>query len=57
MASLPFAALIDERGSVRAQGLVNTREHLESLFEARERGVASVQEFLARRRAAGGEDA
>jgi methylamine dehydrogenase accessory protein MauD len=57
VASLPFAALIDERGSVRSQGLVNTREHLESLFEARERGVASVQEFLARRRAAGGEDA
>ena len=29
--------------------LVNTREHLESLFEAKERGVASIQEFLARR--------
>jgi len=57
VASLPFAALIDERGIVRAQGLVNTREHLESLFEARDRGVASVQEYLARRRAAGGDEA
>jgi methylamine dehydrogenase accessory protein MauD len=56
VASLPFAALVDARGIVRAQGLVNTREHLESLFEARARGVASVQEYLARRRAAGGED-
>jgi hypothetical protein len=34
---------------VRARGLVNTREHLESLLEAREQGVASIQEFLARR--------
>src|SRR5213079_1470051 len=31
---------------VRARGLVNTREHLESLFEAKERGVASIQDFL-----------
>lgn len=44
---LPHAALIDEAGVVRAKGLVNSREHLESLFEARERGVASIQELLA----------
>ena len=43
---LPYAVLIDSEGIVRARGLVNTREHLESLFEARERGVASVQEYL-----------
>ena len=30
-------------------GLINSREHLESLFEAKERGVASIQDFLARR--------
>jgi len=36
----------DEEGKVRAKGLVNTREHLESLFEAKERGVASLQEFV-----------
>jgi len=46
---LPYAVLVDAAGVIRAQGLVNTREHLESLFEARALGVASVQEFLARR--------
>jgi len=43
---LPHAVLLDESGVVRAQGLVNTREHLESLFEAKELGFASVQDFL-----------
>lgn len=43
---LPYAILLDARGIVRARGLVNTREHLESLFEASERGVGSVQEYL-----------
>ena len=47
VARLPYAALIDAEGVVRAKGLVNTREHLESLFEAERRGVASLQEFLA----------
>ena len=45
---LPWAILIDERGTLRGKGLVNTREHLESLFEARERGVGSIQEYLAK---------
>ena len=45
---LPYAVLVDDGGVVRAKGLVNTREHLESLFEAKERGVASIQEFLGR---------
>ncbi len=45
---LPYAVLIDRDGVIRARGLVNTREHLESLFEAMERGVGSVQEYLAR---------
>ena len=43
---LPYAVLIDAGGVIRAKGLVNTREHLESLFEAKERGVASLQDFL-----------
>jgi len=43
---LPYAVLVDETGHVRAKGLVNSREQLESLFTARELGVASVQEFL-----------
>jgi len=49
VAKLPYAVLIDEAGKVAALGLVNTREHLESLFEAKERGVASIQEYLSRR--------
>ncbi len=43
---LPFAVLLDHDGIIRSKGLVNTREHLESLFEAKERGVASVQEYI-----------
>lgn len=43
---LPYAVLVDETGHVRAKGLVNSREQLESLFTARELGVASVQEYL-----------
>jgi methylamine dehydrogenase accessory protein MauD len=46
---LPFAALIDKDGILRARGLVNSREHLESLFEAQRLGVASLQEYFASR--------
>ncbi len=35
---LPYAVLIDGDGMMRAKGLVNTREHLESLFEAQRAG-------------------
>jgi methylamine dehydrogenase accessory protein MauD len=49
VAKLPYGVLIDEAGVVRAAGLVNSREHLESLFEAKERGASSIQEFLAAR--------
>jgi methylamine dehydrogenase accessory protein MauD len=48
VSKLPYAVLLDGQGIVRAKGLVNTREHLESLFEATERGVASVQDYLGR---------
>ena len=44
---LPYAVLVDGGGTVRAAGLVNSREHLESLFEAKERGIGTVQEYLA----------
>jgi methylamine dehydrogenase accessory protein MauD len=44
---LPYAVLLDESGVLIAQGLVNNREHLESLFEARRLGVASIQDYLA----------
>jgi len=50
VAKLPYAVLIDANGVLKAGGLVNTREHLESLFEASERGVASIQEFVAAER-------
>ena len=43
---LPFAALLDEQGVLRARGLVNSREHLESLFEAKRLKVASLQEYF-----------
>lgn len=52
VSKLPYAVLLDENGRVASLGLVNSREHLESLFEAKERGVASIQEFLARRKEA-----
>ena len=45
---LPHAVLWDARGIVRAKGLVNSREHLESLFEAMDRGVASIQDYVSR---------
>ena len=46
VAKLPFGALIDEKGVLCARGLVNSREHIESLFEAKAQGVASIQEFM-----------
>ena len=46
---LPYAVLLDEHGVVRAKGLVNSREQLESLFDAKELGFASIQEFVAER--------
>lgn len=49
---LPYAVLIDAEGVLRARGLVNTREHLESLIEAQRLGVASLQQYV--RRAGGG---
>lgn len=52
VAKLPHAVLIDAGGVLCASGLVNTREHVESLFEAMERGVGSIQEHL-RREASG----
>jgi methylamine dehydrogenase accessory protein MauD len=58
VSKLPYAVLIDETGKLSATGLVNTREHLESLFVAKESGVANIQQFLRSsdpRRASSGE--
>ena len=46
---LPYGVLIDENGKVASFGLINSREHLESLFEAKERKVASIQQYLEER--------
>lgn len=43
---LPYAVLIDEGGRVRAKGLVNSREQLESLFTAKELQVPSIQAYV-----------
>lgn len=47
VAKLPYAVLVNEAGIIAAQGLVNSREHLESLMSAHELGLRSVQEYLA----------
>ena len=46
VSKLPYAVLIDGEGVVRAKGLVNTREHLESIVAAKQMNVASLQEYL-----------
>ena len=46
---LPYAVLIDERGIIGAKGMINTREHLESLFNAKEMCVGTVQSYLRER--------
>jgi methylamine dehydrogenase accessory protein MauD len=51
VSKLPYAVLIDEEGRVRAKGLVNTREHLESIIQAKQMGVASIQDYLGARHA------
>lgn len=43
---LPHAVLIAEDGTLLSKGLVNSREHLESLVTAHEMGVVSVQDYL-----------
>lgn len=39
---LPYGVLIDEHGRIASHGLVNSREHLDSLFEAKVHGIAST---------------
>ena len=45
---LPHAVLIGDSGTLLSKGLVNSREHLESLVTAHELGVVSVQDYLAK---------
>lgn len=44
---VPYGVLIDSAGVIKAKGLCNTREHIESLLEASRIGHASLQEYLA----------
>ncbi|MDH3643729.1 MAG: methylamine dehydrogenase [Gammaproteobacteria bacterium] len=46
VSKIPYAVLIAPGAEIAAMGIVNSREHLESLFEAKERNVASIQEYL-----------
>lgn len=48
VSKLPFALLIGNDGILRSKGLVNSREHLESLLESMESGITSIQEFVSR---------
>jgi methylamine dehydrogenase accessory protein MauD len=43
---LPYAILLDAAGVIRAKGLVNSREHLESLLIAEETGFGTIQAYL-----------
>ena len=45
VSKLPFAILIGGDGVLKSKGLVNTREHLESLVESMRSGIRSLQEF------------
>ena len=45
---LPYAVLMDAQGQIRSKGLVNNREQIESLLEAQDLGVATLQEYRAR---------
>lgn len=44
---LPHAVLMDGAGKILAKGLVNSREHLESLIVSHEMGVTHVQDYIA----------
>lgn len=45
---LPYAVLIDPLGRIASLGIVNSREHLESLLIAWEQRVGSLQEYMAK---------
>jgi methylamine dehydrogenase accessory protein MauD len=43
----PYAVLLDPKGVVITKGLVNRREHLDSIVNAAETGYASIQAMIA----------
>ncbi len=44
---LPYGVLLDEQGNLVSHGLVNTREHLDSLLEAKRLNTPTVQTYVA----------
>jgi methylamine dehydrogenase accessory protein MauD len=46
VSKLPFAVLIASDGTLKGKGLVNTREHMESLIESMDTGIKTVQEYV-----------
>jgi methylamine dehydrogenase accessory protein MauD len=46
VSKLPFAVLIGSDGTLKSKGLVNTREHMESLIESMDLGITTVQEYV-----------
>ncbi len=46
VSKLPFAVLLDATGTLVSKGLVNTREHLESLLVAMSSEVATLQDYI-----------
>ncbi|MGV8955336.1 MAG: methylamine dehydrogenase accessory protein MauD [Cypionkella sp.] len=46
VARLPYAVLLDEHGVIRAKGLINSREQFDSLFNAHDMKVSSIQSYL-----------
>lgn len=47
VSKLPFAVLLAADGTLQSKGLVNSREHLESLVEAMDSGVSTLQDYVA----------
>jgi methylamine dehydrogenase accessory protein MauD len=46
VSKLPYGVLINEDGSIASLGIINSREHLDSLFEAKERKIGSIQDYM-----------
>ncbi len=46
ISKLPYGVLIDEKGVLVSLGIVNSREHIESLIEAKLTGIADIQSYL-----------
>ena len=46
VSKFPFAVLVGSDGTLQSKGLVNSREHLESLVEAMDSGVVSLQDYV-----------